>query len=490
MFNKKYFVLALAMAFVLVLSACAPAPDTSEADARIAELEAQLAEAESAGAEGGVSEDDLAALQDELDAAKAAAAEAEAAAAEAAAAEAAAMEPGEDTGEIFILGAFRGEEEAAFQAVIDVFEAENPDINVLYSGTAEFETLINVRVEAGDPPDIAAIPQPGLVAKFAQDGAIVPLWDEVLADIDANYSPAWKDLASVDGTPYGVFHRVNAKGWIWYNKPEFEAAGYEVPETWDDLMALTEEMKSSGTAPWCIGIESGAATGWVGTDWLENIMLRTQPVEVYDAWVSHDLLFDSPEVLNAWQIMDSIWMDEGAVYGGAPYIGTTGFKEAANELFADPPNCWLHMQGSFVTGFFSEEVQADLDNQLGVFVMPPIDESLPTTLEVGGDQYVVFTGHEREEVKRFAEFLTTGASADPWIAMGGSLFPHKDQDLGLYPTAIERAMAEAILTAEAARFDGSDAMPSALNTAFWKGVTDYVAGKTIEEVLQEIDASS
>ncbi len=396
--------------------------------------------------------------------------------------------PLEDTGAVFIMGPFRGEEEEAFRAVIAAFEAENPDIDVVYAGTAEFETLINIRVEAGDPPDIAAIPQPGLMKKFAGDGKIVSLWPEVLDLMDQNYSPAWKDLGSYEGTPYGVFHRVNAKGWIWYNKPVFESAGYAIPTTWEELEALTEEMVGTGTAPWCIGIESGAATGWVGTDWIENIMLRTQPVEVYDQWVDHQVLFNSPEVRNAWEIMDKIWMDPTMVYGGPPTIVSTDFKESAAWLFADPPNCWLHMQGSFVTNFFPEDVRADLDNQLGVFMMPPIDPSLPTTLEVGGDQYVVFKGHDRPEVRKFVEFLATGPSADPWIEQGGALFPHKDQNLSLYPTAIERTMAEAILAAEAARFDGSDSMISAGNLAFWKGVTDYVGGKSIDQVLSEIDA--
>lgn len=397
--------------------------------------------------------------------------------------------PGKDIGSIFIMGPFRGEEEAAFQPVIDAFEAKNPGINVLYTGSAEFETLINVRVEAGDPPDIAAIPQPGLMRKLAEDGAIVPLWPEVISLVKQNYSPAWLDLGSYKGTPYGVFHRVNAKGWIWYNKPAFEAAGFTVPTTWDELMALTKKMAdTTDIAPWCIGIESGAATGWVGTDWLENIMLRTQPVEVYDNWVSHELLFDSPEVRNAWQIMEQIWMDPAMVYGGPPTIATTNFKDAAAWLFSTPPKCWLHMQGSFVTNFFPEAVRADLDNQVGVFMMPPIDPKLPTTLEVGGDQYVVFQGKDRPEVRKFIEFLATGASADPWIKQGGALFAHKDQNLDLYPTKIERAMAEAILTAEAARFDGSDSMASSGNIAFWKGVTDWVGGKPLDAVLKDIDA--
>jgi len=403
---------------------------------------------------------------------------------------AAPLEAGADTGTVFILGAFRGAEETAFNEVVAVFEAQNPDIDVIYSGTAEFETLITVRVEAGDPPDIAAFPQPGAVAKFAREGRLVPLWDEALAVYDENYTPAWKDLSAVDGTPYGMFHRVNAKGWIWYNKPAWQAAGYQVPTTWDELMALTEEMKASGIAPWCDGIESGAATGWKGTDWIENLMLRTQPVDVYDAWVAHELPFDSPEVRNAWGILDGIWNDSEAVYGGAQTIALTNFRDPAAWLFEDPPLCWMHMQGSFVTNFFPTEVQEDLDNQVGVFMMPPIDESLPFTLEVGGDQYVVFNGQDRPEVRRFIEFLGTPDSVQPWAEQGGSLFPHIDQDISWYPTELEQTMAQAIISATAARFDGSDNMASEVNLAFWKGITDWISGnRTLDEALADIDAT-
>src|SRR5262249_56195549 len=117
------------------------------------------------------------------------------------------------------------------------------------------------------------------------------LWEEATAVLDKNFAPFWKGLGTFEGKPYGMFHRVNAKGFIWYNKPAFEKAGYTAPKTWDELTAMTDKMKASGTPPWCEGIESGAATGWKGTDWIENIMLHTQPVEKYDDWIAGKLPF-------------------------------------------------------------------------------------------------------------------------------------------------------------------------------------------------------
>lgn len=397
---------------------------------------------------------------------------------------------GSEKKRVTILGAFGGGEADAFEEVIKVFEAANPNIDVVYTGVNDFDTQIVVRVQAGDPPDIAGFPQPGGAARLAAEGNLVPLWPEVLTLIDQNYAPFWKELGTFGGTPYGVFHRVNAKGFIWYNKPAFEAAGYTVPTTWDELKALTEQMKANGHTPWCEGIESGAATGWKGTDWIENIMLRTQTTDVYDRWIAGEVAFSSPEVRRAFEILGEVWFTDGNVYGGRQSIVLTNFGDAATFLFTDPPNCWLHMQGSFVTNFFQDSVKADLDNKVGLFVMPPIDPNVTPALEVGGDVFVVLKGRDRPEVRKFMEFMATGASATPWARLGGGVFPHKDQDLTVYPTSIERQVADAILAAQAARFDASDAMPAAVNAAFWKGMTDWASGnRTLEQVLAEIDAA-
>ncbi len=397
---------------------------------------------------------------------------------------------GDLSGTVSILGAFTGAEAEAFEATLAVFEQMYPGVDVVYSGVNDFDTQVVVRVQAGDPPDIAAFPQPGGAARQAADGQLVPLWPEAQAVLDENFAPFWKELGTFDGTPYGMFHRVNAKGFIWYNKPAFEAAGYSVPTTWEELQALEEQIIADGGVPWCEGIESGAATGWKGTDWIENIMLRTQSTDVYDQWIAGDVTFTSPEVRNAFDILGEIWLDPTMVYGGQQTIVLTSVPDAATFLFTDPPNCWLHMQGSFATNFFPEEVQADLDNQVGVFVMPAIDPAVTPALEVGGDVFVVFQGKDRPEVKAFIEFLGTVESTTDWAALGGALFPHKGQDLSVYPTEIERTIAETIINAEAARFDASDAMSAEANAAFWKGITDWVSGnRDLDGALQDIDAA-
>ncbi|MGC9349067.1 MAG: ABC transporter substrate-binding protein, partial [Anaerolineae bacterium] len=233
---------------------------------------------------------------------------------------------------------------------------------------------------------------------------------------------------------------------------------------------------------------SQEATGWKGTDWVENFVLRLHPIDVYDSWVAHELEFSSDEVRAAFERLETLWFDDTITYGGPQTIISTNFREPAAWLFEEPPRCWMHFQGSFVTEFFPTAVQEDLDNQVGVFQLPPISEDIPVALEVGGDQFVVFQGKDRPEVRAFIEFLATPASVEPWATQGGSLFPHQDQNLDWYPTELERNMAEAIIGAEQARFDGSDNMASEVNLAFWAGITDWLSGnRTLDQALSDID---
>ncbi|ADN02444.1 ABC transporter substrate-binding protein [Spirochaeta thermophila] len=386
-----------------------------------------------------------------------------------------------------VFGAFRGEEAARFEEAIRPFE-DRTGIDVVYEGSPEFETQIFVQVEAGTPPDIAALPQPGLMKRFAGKGQIIPLPAEVVAKIDQNYKPVWKELGSYEGKVYGVFHRVNIKSLVWYPKKFFESKGWKIPATWDELMALTEQIAAEGYAPWSIGMESGTATGWVATDWMEDIMLRTGGPEVYDKWVNHEIPFNHPAVRRAGEIMMQIWGNERYVLGGPQNILTTRFQDAVLPLFENPPRAVLHRQGNFVTGFMPEEIQANLDEEVGVFALPSIDPRWGTPVLGGGDQFVMF--RDTPEVRAFLEFLTTWDSAKIWAQAGGALFPYKNQDLDDYSSQLERKMAEILVNADVFRFDASDLMPAEVGAGtFWTGMADLVSGVPLETVLDQIEAS-
>ncbi len=387
-----------------------------------------------------------------------------------------------------VLGGLEGEEAAGFEAVIATFEAMHPDIDVIYTVPPDYLGELTRRVEAGEPPDVA-FADPGTLRWLVEIGAVAPLWGEARGQVEAHYAPGWIELASVGGEPYGVFQRVDAKGLVWYNRRNFEEMGYAPPETWEEFAQLQEWMVADGLTPWCIGIESGGATGWVGTDWIETMMLRLFPAEVYDAWTAGDLPFTSEEVLTAWDFVNDPWRGFGYVSGGPEAIPATSFMDSPSGLFTDPPGCWLHMQGSFIRYFFPEEVQANLDEMVGFFPVPPVDSGLPPTLEVAGDVAVVMAGHDRPEVRAFVEFLATPEAVEPWARRGGALFPHRGQDIAWYPTDVERALVETIQQAEVVRFDASDQMPPGCNQAFWEGVTAYANGASIPDAASAIDAA-
>ena len=252
-------------------------------------------------------------------------------------------------------------------------------------------------------------------------------------------------------------------------------------------MKLTDQIANDGDTAWCIGIESGAATGWPATDWIEDLMLRTTTPENYDKWVRGELKFDSPEVKHAVDLMSAIWFNDKYVYGGRASIVSTSFGDAPAPMFQDPPKCWMHRQGNFITSFFPASAKAGEDYDF--FYFPPVDPAEGKPFLVAGDIMAAFS--DRPEVLAVMEYFSTGASVRGWMAAGGALSPHKDASLDWYGNDIDRRIAQMVNDATVLRFDGSDQMPAAVGTgSFWKAMTDYVSGTIDEETaLKEIDAS-
>ncbi len=394
--------------------------------------------------------------------------------------------------EVLVLGVMVDEEAVKMEAAIAPF-VEATGIDVTYSGTKDFETSINVQVDAGDPPDIANLSQPGMLQRFVEAGAVVDV-SEFLSEehLQDNYIDSWLDMATMTGPDgdimSGVWHRASAKSMVFYPKARFDEAGYEVPETWDELMALTDQIAADGDPAWCIGIESGAATGWVATDWIENIMLRTTSLENYDAWVRGDLPFNSPEVTAAVETMSEIWLNDDYVFGGVPSIVSTFIGDSPVPMFQDPPGCWLHMQASWITGFFGDDTLV-AGEDYDFFYLPPIDESLGRPALVAGDIMVMF--NDRPEVRALMEYFSTAAGVEEWVKRGGALSPHKGAQLDWYTNEVDAGVAELLANATSVRFDASDLMPGEVGSgSFWQAMVDYISGTAdLETALSEVDAS-
>jgi len=476
--KQLWYVASLLIVLVLIVSACAPAapveqPAPAQEQAPAEESEpaaapAEESEPEAAPVEEGESAEAMGSYLDRANA-------------------------GEFSGTaVTVLGVMVDEEAVKFEASVAPFE-EATGIDVQYEGTKEFEPQVTVRIQAGDPPDIIDFPQPGFLSNFVANGDVIDVTSFMDMDtLQGNYIQSWLDMATMPGPDgedvmAGVWHRAAAKSMVWYPKKAFDAAGYTVPTTWDEMMALTQQIADDGDTAWCIGIESGAATGWVATDWIENIMLRTTSPENYDKWVAGELPFSSPEVKNAAEVMAEIWLNPDYVYGGTDSIVSTFIGDSPVPMFADPPGCWFHIQAPWITDFFGEGLEAGVDYDF--FTLPGIDPANGVPILVGGDGMAMF--NDRPEVRALMEFFATGAGVEQWVKAGGAISPHNDSSLDWYADDINRQIADAILAADVVRFDASDLMPGEVGAgSFWKGMTDWISGSTdLDTALAEIDAS-
>ncbi|HSJ58177.1 MAG TPA: ABC transporter substrate-binding protein [Anaerolineae bacterium] len=389
-----------------------------------------------------------------------------------------------------IFGVYTGEDATRFSAALVPFE-QGTGIDVNFEGSADFETLITVRVEAGDAPDIAQFSQPGLMRQFVDN--LVPLDTFMNMDqLEQDYIQSWLDLATFDGTLYGLFYRAATKSIVWYPKPQFEAAGYQVPETWDELIALSDQIVADGGVPWCIPIEHGGSTGWVATDWVEDILLRTAPPEVYDQWVAHEIPFDNAEVAEAFDYLDDIWFNEEYVYGGREgiltiFVGQTAEMFPSEEEGREEPACWMMKQASWIPAFFPEGVAAGTDASF--FYFPPIEEEYGSPVLGGGDPIGMF--NDRPEVRAVMQYLATPQGAEVWVKTGGFISPNRSVPIEWYTNEVDRLQGEIMQNADVFRFDASDLMPGEVGVGtFWTGMIDWVSGaKDTATVLQDIEAS-
>ena len=391
-------------------------------------------------------------------------------------------------------GAFADADEVKFNENVAAFEAQT-GIDIQYESSKQFEATISTRVDAGNVPDIVDFPQPGLMGSIAKTGKLVDLTTFMSEDyLKGQYIQSWLDMATqpaAGGKPtmVGVWERVNVKSLVWYPKKAFDAAGYKVPATWDELKALQDQIVADGDTPWCIGIESGAATGWAATDWMEEMMLRTTSTENYDKWTTGQLKFSSPEVSHAAEMIASIWLDPKYVYGGAKGIVSTSFGDAPAPMFSDPPKCWLHKQGNFITSFFPKDRDLKPGVDYSFFYLPGIDPQFGKPALVAGDVWAMF--NDRPEVRAVMEWFTRGDHLKTWLASGGTIAPQKDAETAWYGNEIDRGVAEILANATSVRFDGSDLMPGEVGAgSFWKEMTSWVSGsEDMTTALKNIDSS-
>ena len=387
-----------------------------------------------------------------------------------------------------ITGPWIGADAELVNSVLAYFEAAT-GATVNYSGSDSFEQDIVISIQANSPPNIAVFPQPGLAADMAARGALTPLPAGTADWVRENYAAgqSWVDLgtyANAEGAPelFGFFYKVDLKSLVWYSPEAFEEAGYEVPTSMEELMALTDQIVADGGTPWCIGLGSGAATGWPATDWVEDMMLRTTTPDVYDAWVRNEIPFTDERVVGAIEAFGYFARNDAYVNGGAASVATTDFRDSPAGLFSIPPACYMHRQASFIPTFFPEGADS------AFFYFPSYDELDLGNPVLGAGTLWAITA-DSPAAQAFVEFLKTPIAHELWMAQQGFLTPHTGVNTDLFPTEAQRAMNQILLGATTFRFDGSDLMPGEIGAgAFWTGMVDYVTGTDAATVAANIQA--
>ncbi len=362
-----------------------------------------------------------------------------------------------------------------------------------YDGSDQFETQLVVRVKAGNAPDIAYIPQPGLLQTVVASGEVEAAPTPTADNVDEFFGEDWKGYGTVDGTFYAAPLGASVKSFVWYSPSMFSDNGWEVPETWDDMIALSDEIADSGMKPWCVGIESGEATGWVATDWLEDAVLRDAGADTYDQWVNHEIAFDDPAIVESLDRVGEIMKNPDYVNGGfgdVNSIATTAFQDGGLPILDG--KCALHRQASFYAAQWPEGTNVNEDGDVFAFYLPPTNEENGKPV-LGGGEFVAAFSNE-PQVQAFQTYLSTDVWANEKAQAtpgGGWVSANTGLDIANLTSPIDQLSAETFQDPEAVfRFDGSDQMPSAIGAgAFWKEMTAWVTGDSSEQALGNIESA-
>jgi len=391
-------------------------------------------------------------------------------------------------GKVSVLATWGGSEQASFLAMIKPFE-DQTGVEVDYEGTRDLNAVLTARVQGGNPPDLAGLPGPGQMADLARAGKLTDLSKVLDASaMKQQYSDSWLQLGQVDGKQAGIFVKAALKGLIWYDPTQFTKVSSGVtPKTFDDLVSLSNKIAATGTTPWCIGLESGAASGWPGTDWLSDIVLRQSGPDAYDAWYQGKLKCSSPQIKQAWQTWGQIAANSKMVYGGKQSMLSANFGAAGDPMFSNPPKCYLYDQANFISDFFhTDNPSLKPVQDFTFFPFPDIDPKYSGAATVGGDLFGMF--RDTPQARALISYLTTPQAQAIWVKRGGALSPNKDVAPDSFPDQLAGQENQIMASAKIVRFGAGDLMPAAMTDAFYKGVLDYVQNPgDLDSILANLD---
>lgn len=392
---------------------------------------------------------------------------------------------GEFSGEeLNVVAAWSGAEQENFEAVLDEFESQT-GATVNYTSFGDNgPTYIQGQLEGGTPPSVAVIGQPALMQELATNGDIVPLSDDALAAVEENYSQDWIDLATVDGSTYGVWFKAANKSTVWYNADIYDEAGAAEPEDWDDWLEQLQIVTDAGYA----GISIGADVGWPLTDWFENAYLRVAGGEKYDQLTNHEIPWTDPSVAETLEVLAELWGSDVVQPGG----DQRDFPTSVTEVFGASPNAGTVFEGDFVAGNIAADGNSVVGENALFYDFPAINGSEPSVVG-GGDVAVAFS--DDPAVDALMQFLASPEAAEIWVPNGGLTSPNQNVDTSLYPDEVSQQIAESLTEAETFRFDMSDLTPSAFGgtqgQGFWQEMIAFYQDPTdVQGTMERLEAAA
>ncbi|HEV3478765.1 MAG TPA: ABC transporter substrate-binding protein [Gaiellaceae bacterium] len=374
--------------------------------------------------------------------------------------------PAEGDGEVTIFSLWGGSEQEAFQKVLDQF-TEDTGIRTKYESARDFLPVIRTRLAADNPPELAILPRPGFVDELAGDDALISLEDLGLDPdaINENYSETWIDLATFEDTTYGVVAKANSKSTVWYKPASFEQNNFEVPETWEQLLDITEQYKAKGRTPWAVGAQ-GDENSWTLTDWFEQIYARQAGPEMYrQLFETGDVPFNDQSVKDALAEMVKIVNDENVV-GGIDTVLGISFVDAIGRVFGKNARAEMFYEGGFVGGIATGQVNTALQpgEDIDFFEFPQFDPDDAGIVVGAGDVAAAMVNNE--DVARLIEYLATPEAGKIWVSTGAIASPNEGVTDADYPNELVTKEAAQLKEAETFLFDGSDLLPGTLGQNF------------------------
>lgn len=387
-----------------------------------------------------------------------------------------------------VAAVWTGEEQKAFGEVLAAFE-KREGVQVTYTSTGDdIATILGARIHGGNPPDVAILPQPGLLADLARQGVLRPIQQFAGMEVDKNYTSVWRQLGSVDGILYGVWVKAANKSVVWHNVQVFRSAGVQPPASWAELLQAAEILWEYGVPPFSIA----GADGWTLTDWFENVYLRTAGPVLYDRLTRHEIPWTDPSVGVALGALAQIFGRAEWLAGGTDGALQTDFPTSVTQTFRAPPGAAMVYEGDFVAGVIAGETGATLGASADFFSFPSILGSPPCVVG-GGDVAVLL--RETEGGKTLIRFLASPEAGRIWARLGGFTSPSRGVELSAYPDEVSRRSAEALLGAQVFRFDMSDQMPAAFGgtpgQGEWAILQDFLRRPSdIQGTMQRLEAAA